>query len=172
MYRHVMVTLDGSQTSEAVLPAVEHLVEGKKMRITLLTVAEVPEATAETPQPRVVASSPAPGGVATLPAPRIYEDRTQALERIRDELQRYLDARAQQLRESGIQVDAVVAFGEPAEEILATARAREVDLIAMATHGRTGLAQVVFGSVAARVVGSGMRPVLLVRPDRLSGSTS
>jgi nucleotide-binding universal stress UspA family protein len=68
-------------------------------------------------------------------------------------------------------VETDVRFGDPAEEILAAAKAHQVDVIAMATHGRTGLAQVVFGSIAARVVGSGVRPVLLVRPERLEGSS-
>jgi nucleotide-binding universal stress UspA family protein len=96
-----------------------------------------------------------------------YEDRGQAIERVKDERRTYLAGRATGLRNSGADVDLEVAFGDPAEEILRIAASRDVDLIVMATHGRTGLAQTVFGSVAARVVGSGIRPVLLVRPDRL-----
>jgi nucleotide-binding universal stress UspA family protein len=42
-----------------------------------------------------------------------------------------------------------------------------MDLIMMATHGHTGLARLAFGSVASRVVASGVCPVLLVRPDKL-----
>ncbi len=55
------------------------------------------------------------------------------------------------------------------EEILSAARDVNADLIMMATHGHSALAQVVFGSVASRVVGSGVRPVLLVRPRELRG---
>jgi nucleotide-binding universal stress UspA family protein len=53
-----------------------------------------------------------------------------------------------------------------AEDILAVAARLHVDLIAMATHGRTGLAHIVLGSVAEAVVRSSAIPVLLVRPRR------
>jgi nucleotide-binding universal stress UspA family protein len=60
-----------------------------------------------------------------------------------------------------------VQFGNPAERIVSYARRPEIDLIVMATHGRTGLRTVIFGSVAGRVLFSGARPVLLVRPGKL-----
>jgi nucleotide-binding universal stress UspA family protein len=87
--------------------------------------------------------------------------------RVKDEVQAYLSEKAAPLRESGIDAGTEVALGDPVEEILRVAGARGADVIVMSTHGRTGLAQAVFGSVAARVVGSGVRPVLLVRPTRL-----
>jgi nucleotide-binding universal stress UspA family protein len=65
----------------------------------------------------------------------------------------------------------MVRFGETVEEILAAARESDAEVIMMATHGHSALAQVVFGSVASRVVGSGVRPVLLVRPRELRAET-
>jgi nucleotide-binding universal stress UspA family protein len=99
----------------------------------------------------------------------VLEDRGQAFDRVRDELSDYLEGKAASFRRLGCPVTTEVRFGDPPEEILAAARDREVDLIAMATHGRTGLAQSVFGSVASSVLGSGTRPVLLVRPEGLRG---
>jgi nucleotide-binding universal stress UspA family protein len=67
-----------------------------------------------------------------------------------------------------VDVDTEVAMGDPVEEILRAARTSGVDLLVMATHGRTGLGRVMFGSVASRVVSSGVKPVLLVRPATLA----
>jgi nucleotide-binding universal stress UspA family protein len=170
MYKRILVTLDRSYASEAILREVEHLASESAPQVILLTVAEVPEAAAEAPHPLVVGGALVPGGVTKVPPPRVVEDRGQALERARQELSDYLEEKAVVLRHIGAHVETEVRFGDPAEEILAAAKARQVDVIAMATHGRTGLAQVIFGSVAARVQGSGVRPVLVVRPDRLKGS--
>ena len=167
MYKRILVTLDGSPLSEAVLPQVEQL-DGASVRVTLLTVAEPPQATAAPPHPLVVAGAAAPGGTATVPPARTAETRDQAIQRARAELAAYLEEKAGPLRSKGIRVETEVRFGEAVEEILASSREHEVDLIIMATHGRSGLAQAVFGSVASRVLGSGVRPVLLVRPGSLS----
>lgn len=167
MYKRILVTLDGSTRSEAVLNEVARLA-GPGSSITLLTVGEPPEATVEPAGLPVVAGAPAAGAVLKTAARRIAEGRGQAIERRENELESYLEQKARPLREKGLVVETRVAFGNPVAEILDRARAEDAGLIAMATHGRTGLAQVVFGSVAARVLGSGVRPVFLVRPDRLT----
>jgi nucleotide-binding universal stress UspA family protein len=59
--------------------------------------------------------------------------------------------------------DAVLAAGDPADEILAAAERERCDLIAMATHGHRFLADVVYGSVAEAVRHRAAVPVLLVR---------
>ncbi len=65
----------------------------------------------------------------------------------------------------GIIVEKAVRIGDATEEIIKYAREQNVDLIMMATHGRTGLRRAISGSVADRVVTSGAAPVLLVRPE-------
>ena len=62
-----------------------------------------------------------------------------------------------------IQVETVVTMGIPAEEILKAARDEGVDVIVMGTHGRTGMAHTVMGSVAENVVRRASCPVLTVR---------
>ena len=170
MYKRILVTLDHSEASEAILLEVEHLASESAAEVILMTVAEVPDAAAEAPHPMVVGGAAAPGAVIKVPPPRVVEDKGQALDRVKEDLTDYLGEKAVILRHLGCQVEIEVRFGDPVEEILSAAKAHQVDLIAMATHGRTGLAQVIFGSVAARVLGSGVRPVLVVRPDRLEGS--
>jgi len=172
MYKRILVTLDRSYASEAILREVEHIVSDSEPEVILLSVAEVPEVAAEAPHPLVVGGAPAPGGTIEVPPPRVVEDKGQALDRVRQELTDYLAEKAVILRHLGCQVETEVRFGDPAEEIISAAKDRQAELIAMATHGRSGLAQAIFGSVAARVLGSGVRPVLLVRPDRLEGSRS
>ena len=171
MYRGVLVTLDGSPLSEAVLPVVADLIAGTKAVVTLLAVGEVPSATiaepTETVQPFIFLSLSAPAVRFTSATPKYVETKTQALQRRDDELAVYLEQKAEPLRKLGVEVKTVVQFGNPAERIVSYARRPEIDLIVMATHGRTGLRTVIFGSVAGRVLYSGVRPVLLVRPGKL-----
>ncbi len=168
MYKEILVTLDGSKLSEAVLPEVARLAGGTGARVILLTVVDTPNATRFYPETNPLeVAAPAPGVVAHLKPPPAAETKDQAIERARVCAQEYLAQAARSLREKGIEVETVVRFGDAVEEIISVAESRQVPLIAMATHGRSGLAQVLFGSVATRVVGHGGRPVLLVRPDRL-----
>ncbi len=171
MYRRILATLDGSRLSEAVLPAVQQLAAGTSTHVTVLTVVETPESTAARPETEpLVATAPAPGVIAHLAPATTVETKGQAIERARHNAQTYLDGVVQPLREHGIAIETVVLFGNPVAEILACAGQREAELIVMATHGRTGMTQVLFGGVASRVVGQAGRPVLLVRPRDLGSA--
>jgi nucleotide-binding universal stress UspA family protein len=64
---------------------------------------------------------------------------------------------------AGLEGEIVVVHGVPFEEILHTAKERQVDLIIMGTHGRTGLTHVLLGSVAEKVVRLATCPVLIAR---------
>ena len=64
----------------------------------------------------------------------------------------------------------VVRFGDPAGEIANFSKTAHVDLIAMATHGRTGIRQFVLGSVAEQVLRIVDKPVLLLRPREIQNS--
>jgi universal stress protein A len=67
-------------------------------------------------------------------------------------------------QEATIEVTRAVAIGAPSQKIVETAEAEHVDLIVMATHGRTGLSHLLIGSVAERVVRTAPCPVLTIRP--------
>jgi nucleotide-binding universal stress UspA family protein len=137
--------------------------------MTLLMVESAPSSAVESVRPLVTAGAPAPGGIVAVPGARTLETRGQAIERVRERAIAYLEGKAETIRAAGVPVATKVAFGKPVEEIIACARETEADLIMMATHGHTGLSQAVFGSVAGRVLGSGVKPVLLVRPESLRG---
>jgi nucleotide-binding universal stress UspA family protein len=169
MLKKALITLDGSNLSEAVLPFAVQLLAGTGVRVRLLAVAPEPKSTAAYQQSEpLVTGAPAPGGVIQLKPPATVETRTQAISRVTEELQGYLLASATPLEVDGILCETAVRFGEAAEEILRYATAEDVDLIIMATHGHTGLGRLVFGSVASRVLGAGVCPVLLVRPEELA----
>jgi nucleotide-binding universal stress UspA family protein len=67
---------------------------------------------------------------------------------------------------AGLKVEEVVAHGDAASEIVRVARERGVDLIVIASHGRTGLGRMLFGSTAESVVRHAPCPVLVVKPPQ------
>lgn len=85
--------------------------------------------------------------------------------------QRYLEFVQQQYANNGLQTKLVVATGDVAAAILRTAEQEQIDLIAMATHGRSGIQRVVYGSVAEQVLRQSSKPVLLVRVVDAEAST-
>ena len=79
----------------------------------------------------------------------------------------YIEAMAESLEKDGFKAEAILAGGDPATEIAACGEREHCDLIAMATHGHRGLADVLRGSVASELRHISMLPVLMVRgnPD-------
>ena len=84
----------------------------------------------------------------------------------------YLEATAARLNAEGLQVDAVLASGDPTAEITAAADREGCDLIAMGTHGHRWLKDFLFGSVAEEVRHRTLVPVLMVRQPPSTGSTT
>jgi nucleotide-binding universal stress UspA family protein len=81
--------------------------------------------------------------------------------------QKELDKTVNRLREAGLKARSLLRVGAPFLEIINAAQSEGADLIVMGTHGRSGLAHVLMGSVAERVVNKAGCPVLTVRhPDR------
>jgi nucleotide-binding universal stress UspA family protein len=168
MFRNALITLDGSSYSEAALPSAVALLQGTDCLVHMLTVRGEPKATPASPvkEPLMV-SVPAPGGVVRVAAARTAESIAQATDRIVEEGRRFLAGKAAPLDEAAIRYETAVRFGDAADEIVRYARENDIEVIVMATHGHTGLARLVFGSVASRVLASGVCPVLLIRPDGL-----
>jgi len=64
-----------------------------------------------------------------------------------------------------IEVEEIIAHGDAAAEVVRTAKEKDVDLIVIASHGRTGLGRILFGSTAESVVRHAHCPVLVVKKD-------
>lgn len=96
-------------------------------------------------------------GAGLAPLPRVQESKQQA----DVELARMLDSD----QCSGIRVVRKTTDGVPFVEIISYARANDIDMIIMGTHGRSGVTHMMIGSVAERVVRKAPCPVLTVRPD-------
>jgi universal stress protein A len=96
---------------------------------------------------------PPPIDVAVVPV-----DMTKMMERVANSLA----AEAEEVRAAGLECDSATPIGRPENEIVARATATHADLIVMGTHGRSGLAHALLGSVAERVVRHTPCPVLIV----------
>ncbi len=142
MDKKLLVPLDRSFGTEAALKVAADLARANGSVIRLLHIA---------PRPRAVVADG-----------RVIAYADQESERLQYEAEVYLRKIAQGL--AGFAVEYAVRFGDPAEEIVAEAREAGADLIAMATHGRTGLARLLLGSVAEAVLRRSEVPLLLVRP--------
>lgn len=151
MEEKILVPLDGSEVSEAVLPKLEDLVLKTTPRmdaeVTLLQVIS-----------KMNYSMLTKDDAAQLP---IGESELQEITR---NAQNYLERVAEGMRNKGIQVKTMVAIGHTAEEIVKAAHETGADLIAMSTHGRNGIIRWAIGSVTDEVIRlEGKIPVLAVR---------
>jgi nucleotide-binding universal stress UspA family protein len=144
MFKHVLVPLDGSKVGEAALPVIDKLCD--KVEITLLGVITLL-------RHWVVV------GEASAPVSYTEEE----MELIKQRIMNYLNETAKSLICKGITVNAIVKTGNAADEILKTAAEISADLIAMSTHGRSGLRRLAFGSITDKVLHGTSVPVLMVR---------
>ena len=77
----------------------------------------------------------------------------------------YLEGKAKELEKKGIATERVVQRGDPVNTVVNVAREKNADLIAMTSHGRTGLQRVFYGSVTSGVLHKIDRPLLLIRAE-------
>ncbi|MCK6628241.1 MAG: universal stress protein [Anaerolineae bacterium] len=144
MYNTILVPLDGSRRAEAILSHVENLALCHGSKVVLLQVVE--------PKPLLIDGTNA--------VPDIVEHQ----HHLKD-AEAYLTTRQGEFREKGIEARIRLAEGSVVNEIINAAESENAELIAMASHGRTGLARVFYGSVAAGVLHRIDRPLLLVRSE-------
>jgi nucleotide-binding universal stress UspA family protein/rubrerythrin len=161
----ILLALDGSSFAEEAMPVAEAVAGLLQGSIALTCSVHAPPA-AVTAEGRVIGYAEVASewemGVQGRNALREASQR-ELMESVQDAEQYLLDA-AKQL---GGDVPTDVRVGPPAEAIAAAAREHQSDLVIMATHGRSGLGKLVFGSVASGVIQSGSVPVLLVKPQGL-----
>jgi nucleotide-binding universal stress UspA family protein len=86
-------------------------------------------------------------------------------EQMEDSAERELPKIAECEECAGLDVEELIVHGEAATEIVRVAKERDVDLIVISSHGRTGLGRILFGSTAEAVVRHASCPVLVVKPS-------
>jgi nucleotide-binding universal stress UspA family protein len=143
MFHNILVPLDGSELAERVMPLLGHL--APQSAITLHVV-------------RVV--NPIPPGVVNPRVPYVNQEMVDAEFAAATA---YLEKMQTQLTAQGFTVQVQQLTGDPASGLLDYERSGQIDLVAMCSHGRTGLARFALGSVAERLIRYGVAPVLLVR---------
>jgi nucleotide-binding universal stress UspA family protein len=150
MFERVLVPLDGSKVGEAALPVVEQLVDKLAPRTQVEVVLF---------------------GVITLlrhwvvvgeaSAPVQYTEEELTL--IKNRVTNYLEKTGETMKKRGLVIKTIVATGNASDEILKAADDIKADLIAMSTHGRSGLRRLAFGSITDKVIRGANVPMLLVR---------
>ncbi|MER2599210.1 MAG: universal stress protein [Caldilineales bacterium] len=153
MYQRILVPLDGSAFAEQALAHVRQVATAGQGEIHLLSVA-----------PMLEDNSLA---VVDLYPVYVYSDslvdHKEEMDRITREMSGYLANVSARLKADGFNALPALRMGQPAEQIISYATQNACDLIAMSTHGRSGIGRWVFGSVADKVLRSAPVPVLLVR---------
>lgn len=146
MYNKILVPLDRSKRAETILPYVEELARQFHATLILLSIIEPPPLMVETQ-----------GGFSS------YALYVEEIPRYTRETKGYLTGIAEQLSKDQIQSKICVEQGPTVQTILAVAAREQVELIALASHGRSGLARVFYGSVAAGILHQTEWPLLLIR---------
>ena len=144
MKRKILIPLDGSPFAERVLAFVRQVAKPRTSELLLVHVT----------QPSQYYTVLVPDAIHTVDLTHWQEHAEKYLQRITNELQ-----------SEGYDVTPVMSHGDVASTICDVADAQNVDLIAMTTHGRSGIEKWVLGSVADRVVRAARQPVYLVRPQ-------
>jgi nucleotide-binding universal stress UspA family protein len=142
MYKTILAPLDGSKRAEAILPHIEGLARNNSSKVIFMQVVE----------PVMLAVGPD------------FAFQTQEeYEVLEKQAEDYLAGLKGEFREKGINARIFITHGPVVEAIIRAAESENADLIAVASHGRTGLSRVFYGSVAAGVLHRIDRPLLLVR---------
>jgi len=142
MYATILVPLDGSARAEKILPHVEQMARSFGSNVILLRVVEP---------------------IVTVSSADVFVPANDSFSAKLGQAQAYLNDLQKKLQEKRIDAASRVIGSTIVDAICETAEHEKVDLIAMASHGRTGAARVFYGSVAAGVLHRVDRPLLIIR---------
>jgi nucleotide-binding universal stress UspA family protein len=136
MYHSILIPLDGSEIAETILPEIQNLTPDYSARIVVVRVCHAQAMTEK------------------------YAAEVQS--RVAQEAETYLENMKARLNSKGFTVELHICYGDAAWEILDLSERTNVDLIAMSTHGRSGIGRWLLGSVAEKVLRHSRKPVLLL----------
>ena len=141
MYRHILIPLEHSAADETILGHIKPLARMTGAKLLLVHVAD--------------------GWVArNFTKLKLAESEEMKEDRV------YLEKRQHELHGDGFECEAVLALGEPSDEIIKLAQLHDVDLIAMSTHGHRFISDILHGATADKVRHAVNIPVLLLRAEK------
>lgn len=149
MFKKILVCLDGSSLTEQILPYATEVALCSDSKVVLLEVTVPPSAVVQ----------PLIGYYQATPLEKIQRDGVVAGE--------YLQRVAKRLRRKRLHVECVTLPGDPGKTIVNYATQNDIDLIALGTHGHSGLGRLVFGSVADFVLRHSELPILMRKPKEI-----
>ena len=147
MINHILIPLDGSTLAECVLPHLLTMARGTNANVTLLHVLELPHAIIDK----------------QAVDPLEWHLRKQ-------EAEEYLNHIAVKLRSNNLKVEHLIMEGSPAECVIDFADNNDVDLIALSSHGRSGLSGWNISSVVQKIILRSFKSLLLIRAYRSLGA--
>ncbi len=149
MYKRILVPLDGSKLAEIALPHAESLAQQYNAELVLLQVVQPP-------------TIPGRGSTEII----LFQ---KTMEGLIKKAEDYLAGLKGEFREKSITTRTRVGLGPVVDEIVETADAQDAELVIIASHGRSGLGRVFFGSVASGVLNRIEHPLLIIRcPEEVS----
>ena len=138
MYRNILIPLENSSADETILSHIKPLARMTGARLLLVHVAD--------------------GWVArNFNTLELAESEEMKADRA------YLEKRSRELTGEGFSCEAMLALGEPSDEVIKLAREKDVDLIAMTTHGHRLISDILYGATADKVRHEVVVPVLLLK---------
>jgi nucleotide-binding universal stress UspA family protein len=138
MYHHILIPLENTPADETILAHIKPLARMTGAKLLLVHVSD--------------------GWVAR----NFYQLQLAESEEMKQD-RAYLEKRNRELTEEGFPCDAILALGEPSDEIIKLAKEKEVDLIAMTTHGHRFIGDILHGATADKVRHEVDMPVLLLK---------
>ena len=158
MYERILVPLDGSKAGEAALPYIAELLTklASEVKIEIILFQVVSSLT------RYIIA-----GESSIQVP--YSEKE--VEYIKIMSKQYLENIGESLKSKRTTIKTKVATGNAAQEIIRAADETKADMVAMSTHGRSGLARMTFGSITTKVVQSGNVPTLVAKAPKDSENT-
>lgn len=151
MFERILIPIDGSRLAEEMLERIRPLAEKARSAVLLLRVVDIPPS---------IASRHASLGVGE---PALFSS-------IEKDATRYVEMRAKDLEIAGLRAKGIARIGSAAGTILDVARTERASLVAISTHGRSGVSRWVLGSVAERVVRHSDTPVLVAPSTARNGA--
>lgn len=156
MFDKIMVCLDGSTLADQIIPYVKPIAKNFNSKVLFLQVVSMPT------QPTVVAGP----GIDPVPVPVPTMPTSEQLNKQLADAANQLEISAAPLRDEGIDVKCEVPLvaNNIAEAIINHALDNDINMIALATHGRGGIKRMVFGSIADHVLRHCSIPMLVITP--------